>query len=58
MSKRRITISLDPEAYSALTTVAEVTDRSLSWLASQAIKEFLERQDAFKQKPIDFSWRQ
>lgn len=41
MKPRRLTISLDRDAYARLQILAEAEDRSLSWLIGQAVQDFL-----------------
>ncbi len=41
----RITVSLPEDDHSALTALAAKHDVSLSWLARQAVSEFLVRQE-------------
>ena len=52
MKHRRLTISLDSQAYARLQTLAREEDRSLSWLIGQAVKEFLTRHAVAEQLEI------
>ena len=41
MLKKRLTISLNEDDHEALSKMAEVEERSLSWVVNQAVKHFL-----------------
>lgn len=40
---RRVTLTVDPDDYSALELLGQQSDVSASWLVRRAIREFLER---------------
>lgn len=56
--KHRITVNLDSEDYSALLSLAKQNDRSLSWLASCAVKKYLEQYDSSKQQELPLTVEQ
>lgn len=43
---KRITISLDEESYNALRAISDFDQRSLSWLACQAVRDFISQRVA------------
>lgn len=50
--KIRITVGLEKPQYEALAALAEEEQRSLSWMAAQAVKQFLESRE--RQYPLEF----
>lgn len=50
--KIRITVGLERKEYAALATLAAAEQRSLSWMAAQAVKQFLEHRES--QFPLEF----
>lgn len=50
--KIRITVGLEKPQYEALAALAEEEQRSLSWMAAQAVKQFLGRRE--RRYPLEF----
>lgn len=48
----RLTVSLDDDDYAALTTIAERSDVSLSWVIRQAIHRFVHEYRAHPELPL------